>query len=804
QREGPGLVEAYSDVDDDANPVFYSFGESSSSGNRDSHLSGLSLSDNESTVVPEDERDEPDSNSKERPPAAHHVLESEYAGDGYAEGHHSVKLTAVLSERATVPQSLFRWMEKDGLQNMIAGVKRDHAKTIQTADLKYVRYLEPKLRHEPLLQDGKPVGSQAVTWISLPYFCLEPYSGLLGANSSKSFPTPTLLQARYSRTARNRDMEQAVCQQKGAPKGLCFHIAQLWCLILDDSLLLTYGRITEEVLSEGIITKTVKPLPNSSDPTPSKTVSVRFRGTVMWSIPVHECDTWFSEVLAAHAPRNKDMAAQAGPSFVRPNLPESSGLTIPIVPNLGHKQKDLLSPVPVRDQTSPSPKPKDDVGPTSKSETGPSCGIFAYLECFADLDLHPSLSPPASLSSRSPPPPPSFKNISVVTYFSDIEQHIEAKAIPDDRRAYRTTVKAQRADVHEALDSERRSAETRNSPSEQEDIRKRVSVFNLADVVFNFFFPPDAWVPTTRKFWGALMTLVNVSCRQPLLFESDIITKPSDRRIEHKLGLLIQELSIIDWTVATQRQILGKMLATRESVARNAELRPTDEKGPVRYRHQRFEDERHRQIPQWSYGRGPRYNTMDFMAEAILESREPCGFSYLVLHESLKELAVKRSEVKLMCDMVANLVEANSNKINHTKDRQERAIYAFTIVTVIFLPLSAVASIFGMNSSDVRDMDLGQWAYWATAVPVTVLVMFLGLLFTGELGNVGRWVVEGVGRLRGVGMGGRRHPHHLDGGWGSREAGRREVEIVDEDGDGESVVVMRMKEGVRGARRRRG
>lgn len=75
-----------------------------------------------------------------------------------------------------------------------------------------------------------------------------------------------------------------------------------------------------------------------------------------------------------------------------------------------------------------------------------------------------------------------------------------------------------------------------------------------------------------------------------------------------------------------------------------------------------------------------------------------------------------------------------------TRDRQERAIYAFTIVTVVFLPLSAVSSIFGMNTADIRDMELGQWAYWAAAVPVTVLVMFLGLLFTGELGNLARWV----------------------------------------------------------------
>lgn len=62
-------------------------------------------------------------------------------------------------------------------------------------------------------------------------------------------------------------------------------------------------------------------------------------------------------------------------------------------------------------------------------------------------------------------------------------------------------------------------------------------------------------------------------------------------------------------------------------------------------------------------------------------------------------------------------------------------------MTVIFLPLSAVSSIFGMNTVDIRDMDLGQWAYWATAVPLTVLVMVLGLVFTGEMGNFVGWLV---------------------------------------------------------------
>lgn len=132
----------------------------------------------------------------------------------------------------------------------------------------------------------------------------------------------------------------------------------------------------------------------------------------------------------------------------------------------------------------------------------------------------------------------------------------------------------------------------------------------------------------------------------------------------------------------------------------------------------------------------------------------------------------------------------NRNKLNHTKDRQENAIYAFTIVTAIFLPLSAVASIFGMNSSDVRDMSLGQWAYWVTAVPVTLMVLLLGLWFTGELGVLLRWLggftfgggVGGGGWVggRGGGKGGR---GGRGGGYVGDGEGKVDVVVVGDDGD---------------------
>ncbi len=140
--------------------------------------------------------------------------------------------------------------ETAGMQGMISGIKRDCATTLQVSNGKTVQCLTPTLLHEPLMSEGKPLGCRTVTWICLPYFTLEPYSGLAGASKQKGFPALTLLQTKYLRTTRSRDMQQAVCQQKDVASGLCFYVSQLWCLILDNC---TQSRPPE-------------PLPRNADP----------------------------------------------------------------------------------------------------------------------------------------------------------------------------------------------------------------------------------------------------------------------------------------------------------------------------------------------------------------------------------------------------------------------------------------------------------------------------------------------------------------------------------------------------------
>lgn len=80
--------------------------------------------------------------------------------------------------------------------------------------------------------------------------------------------------------------------------------------------------------------------------------------------------------------------------------------------------------------------------------------------------------------------------------------------------------------------------------------------------------------------------------------------------------------------------------------------------------------------------------------------------------------------------------------------RQENAVFAFTMVTIIFLPLGTVSSIFGMNTADIANMELGQWVYWATAIPTTLIVIMAGLWWMGELGSLTEWALQKLARTR--------------------------------------------------------
>lgn len=101
------------------------------------------------------------------------------------------------------------------------------------------KYMQPGLVHVQYFHD-KHFKSQRrcqVTWLCIPFFCLETYLPPSLPEKPLGHPLPSLLQARYSSITRDRDMCQDVCELKSAPKGSCFHVSQLWCLLVSDSKL---------------------------------------------------------------------------------------------------------------------------------------------------------------------------------------------------------------------------------------------------------------------------------------------------------------------------------------------------------------------------------------------------------------------------------------------------------------------------------------------------------------------------------------------------------------------------------------
>jgi hypothetical protein len=70
---------------------------------------------------------------------------------------------------------------------------------------------------------------------------------------------------------------------------------------------------------------------------------------------------------------------------------------------------------------------------------------------------------------------------------------------------------------------------------------------------------------------------------------------------------------------------------------------------------------------------------------------------------------------------------------------------------VIFLPLSFVASVFGMNTADIRDMALTQWVFWTAACSFTVVVILTTVYFV-DVPPLWRWLERKGGNTTSSGV----------------------------------------------------
>ncbi|MCJ1465838.1 hypothetical protein MMC07_004457 [Pseudocyphellaria aurata] len=95
-------------------------------------------------------------------------------------------------------------------------------------------------------------------------------------------------------------------------------------------------------------------------------------------------------------------------------------------------------------------------------------------------------------------------------------------------------------------------------------------------------------------------------------------------------------------------------------------------------------------------------------------------------------------DVEQLEDKGKRLAEQIRQLVDIKVEDNGKAIMVFTIVTVIFLPLSFVSSYFGMNTADVRNLELNQWIFWAVGGGTTIMVaaVVLAIAFQGTLWRI--------------------------------------------------------------------
>ncbi|KAL8788395.1 MAG: hypothetical protein Q9195_007313 [Heterodermia aff. obscurata] len=100
-----------------------------------------------------------------------------------------------------------------------------------------------------------------------------------------------------------------------------------------------------------------------------------------------------------------------------------------------------------------------------------------------------------------------------------------------------------------------------------------------------------------------------------------------------------------------------------------------------------------------------------------------------------------RSVTKDIQTQLFQLRTIEQNELAIIAESNNRAILVFTVVTIVFLPLSFFTSYFGMNLRGIADTDKTERYFWAVCGSVTVFVVTLTVLF-GFKNRLHAWVWE--------------------------------------------------------------
>ncbi|KAJ5727085.1 hypothetical protein N7493_004905 [Penicillium malachiteum] len=148
--------------------------------------------------------------------------------------------------------------------------------------------------------------------------------------------------------------------------------------------------------------------------------------------------------------------------------------------------------------------------------------------------------------------------------------------------------------------------------------------------------------------------------------------------------------------------------------------------------------------------------------------------SYDLEEKQLQRLINRiRSDYDTIEELLAKITSVATMTLHGVDVRQEdqgKAILIFTIVTVVFTPLSFVTSYLGMNTIDIRNMNNSQTLFWAVSIPLTMVIISIVLFVALQAERV-RDAFEGLFK-----------PHHL------KRRRNRFIDSPENDGDDEDYL----------------
>ncbi|KAJ5415211.1 hypothetical protein N7465_003906 [Penicillium sp. CMV-2018d] len=106
------------------------------------------------------------------------------------------------------------------------------------------------------------------------------------------------------------------------------------------------------------------------------------------------------------------------------------------------------------------------------------------------------------------------------------------------------------------------------------------------------------------------------------------------------------------------------------------------------------------------------------------------------LQKLIRQLNAELREISLLNIKLDSLANQTLSGVDVQQEDQGKAVLVFTIVTVVFTPLSFVTSYLGMNTADIRDMNSSQTLFWVISAPLTVVIITIILFVAFQVDRI--------------------------------------------------------------------